>query len=93
VHGQLGRVGAGDEAGNGEVVEEILVSEPLAALDEVPAHDGDVSGGATEGDHAEAEEVADGLPEGPAARGGGGIRCVHGERSRRGRYRPAEGAV
>src|SRR5690606_26279382 len=68
VHRHLGRVRPGDEVRDAEVVEELLVGEPAALLDEFAAHDGEVRGGTTEGDEAQTEKVADDFGE----RTGGG---------------------
>ena len=58
--GHFGGVGAGDEVGGADEVEEFVAGEPAAAVDGFVVPHGDVDGGAAEGGEAEfAEEEGD----------------------------------
>jgi hypothetical protein len=63
----LGRVGAWDEVGGAEQIEELLVAEPLTPRDQLLAHHGDVGRRPAESRRAEAQEEGADLYE-PAAR-------------------------
>ena len=56
VDGQLGRVGAGDEVGGAEQVEELLARQPAAPADDLVLHHRDVRRGAAEGRRAQPQE-------------------------------------
>ena len=56
VDGHLGRVGAGDQVGRPEQVEELGLREPAPAADDLMLHQGDVRRRAAEGGRPQAEE-------------------------------------
>ena len=56
VDGHLGGVGAGDEVGRAEEVEEVLLADPATPLHDLVLHHGDVRGRAAEGGDPEPEE-------------------------------------
>jgi hypothetical protein len=56
VDGYLGGVGAGDEVGGSNEVQEFLVIDPLALTDGLALHDGDVSGRASERESPQLQE-------------------------------------
>ena len=76
--GHLGRIGAGDQVGCSEQVEEGLVIHPSAAPDDLVTHDGDMGRRPAEGREPEPEKEGDDLSQ---ASWGGSLRlCCHGRR-------------
>ena len=68
VDGELLRLGAGQQHAVVERVQEALLADPAAPLDQLAVHDGDLSRRAAEGDEAELDPEAERLREGDAAR-------------------------
>src|SRR5687767_13900828 len=69
VDGELLRRGAGQQHALLERVEEALLAQPAAALDQLAVHDGYLPGGAAERNPAELDPEAQSLRESDATRG------------------------
>jgi hypothetical protein len=65
VHGHFGGVGAEDEVGDSDQVEEALVVEQTSPGDELVGHHADVSDGSSQGGEPEPCEQAGDVPDGP----------------------------
>ena len=56
LHRHLGRVRAGQQVGEADQVDHLLIGQPAPALNDLPLHEGDVGGRTTESDDAERAE-------------------------------------
>ena len=74
VGGELLRLGAGQEHAEVEGVQEAAVAEPAPLLDQGAVHDGDLPGGAAEGEERDARPDARRLGEGGVGGSSGGAR-------------------